>query len=43
VIIAKSPKHVTTNFGTCDNQPRIMGLIVIFSQFYLKLNNLFVQ
>jgi len=42
VVIKKNPEYVITNFGMCDNQPS-MRLIVIFSQFYLKLNNLFVR
>jgi len=33
-VIAKHPEYVTTNFGPCDN--RRMGLVVTFSQFYLK-------
>jgi len=31
---------MTTNLGTCELS---MKLIVTFSQFYLKLNNLFAQ
>jgi len=41
MVVAKSPEYVTTNFGTVTMNPE--GLIVIFSQFYLKLNNLFVR
>jgi len=42
VINAKRPEYVTfSNSGPCDN--RSMGLVVTFSQFYLKLNNLFVR
>jgi len=35
-------KYITTNLGTCDNKSQVWGLIITFSQFYLKLNNLFI-
>jgi len=38
--LQKSPEYVITNLGTCDDQLQL-GLIVTFSQFYLKLNLLY--
>jgi len=37
VIIAKSSEYVTTNLGTCDNQPRLLVSLGISCHMFTVL------